>query len=737
MSRDAPRTATAAPPIADSHRELARDVARMIADGFRTYRSRFQTITLAAGERFCEGDWRGVQDANNERLAIYAVYVDAVVRDVEARASGPLDPALWPEIRAAYVELIRTEYNAELFETFFNSLHRTLTDDGPVSDNEMFVTSEFPTPPVAPRESQTRVYRPDGGIVEMMRQIARELPFARTSPEALPWQDIDRDIGNVLRSLVEARPEIDSVDGLEVEILRPLFYRNKGAYVVGRIRYNDEYWPLALPLLLDEDRQVYIDTLICDEDELSVMFSFTRAYFMVYTDHPHALVDFLSSMLPNKKRSELYSSIGLHKHGKTVFYRDLLDHLASSDDRFVIAPGIKGMVMSVFTLPSYQTVFKIIKDRFAPQKHITHEEVREKYHIVKKHDRVGRMADTQEFENLVLPRARFAPELIDELLEVAASSVELTGDEVKIRHLYTERLMTPLNLYIETADEPAVREALDEYGNAIKQLSAANIFPGDMLLKNFGVTRHGRVVFYDYDEICYLTDVNFRAIPEPSTPEQELAAEAWYTVGRNDVFPEEFRRFLFGRPRIKQIFTELHGELFDPAYWRGLQAAIREGQVMDVFPYRRKKRFLRQGRPLPGGISDELTTHGPDEEPPSRIPPQAPTGAVASGDGLDTLVRADAGASHRALAALTGMNRIGIDEYRVAPGARFSIAPGLARPLAEAFVFVVAGNGVLQANGDSRTVSAGDFLGIDAAPEGVSLTNTGSVELVCLFGATG
>jgi isocitrate dehydrogenase kinase/phosphatase len=737
VSRDLRQVDAAAAATGAARRELAHDVARMIADGFRIYRSGFQTITLAAGERFCEGDWLGVQDANSERLAIYAVHVDAVVRNVESRARGPLDAALWPEIRAAYVELIRSEYNAELFETFFNSLHRTLTDDGPVSDREMFVTSAFPTPPVPPRESLTRNYRPDAGIVEMMRQIARELPFARTSPAALPWQDLDRDIGNVLRSLVEARPEIDSVDGFEVEILRPLFYRNKGAYVVGRIRYNDEYWPLALPLLLDESRQVYIDTLICDEDELSVMFSFTRAYFMVYTDHPHALVDFLSSMLPNKKRSELYSSIGLHKHGKTVFYRDLLEHLASSDDRFVIAPGIKGMVMSVFTLPSYQTVFKIIKDRFAPQKHITHQEVREKYHIVKKHDRVGRMADTQEFENLVLPRARFSPELIQELCAVAASSVEVTDHEVKIRHLYTERLMTPLNLYIETAGESAVREVLDEYGNAIKQLSAANIFPGDMLLKNFGVTRHGRVVFYDYDEICYLTDVNFRAIPEPTTPEQELAAEAWYTVGKSDVFPEEFRRFLFGRPHIKQLFTELHGELFDPEYWRGLQAAIREGQVMDVFPYRRKKRFLRQGRPLAGGVIDELTGHVPGADPPARTPPQAPTGTVATGDGLDTLVRADPAATHRTLAALTGMSRIAVDEYRVAPGERRSIDPHAELRCAEAFVFLVAGTGVLHANGASHPIGAGDFLGIGATPVAVSVTNTGSVELVCLVGATG
>ena len=422
-------------------------------------------------------------------------------------------------------------------------------------------------------------------------------------PIQAPWRNMDRDIGNLLRSLVDERPEITSPEGLSIELLIPIFYRNKGAYVVGRLNFESSSWPIAFPLHRDSDGHLYIDTLICDEDELSVVFSFTRAYFMVLTDYPHALVDFLQELLPNKKRSELYASIGLHKHAKTVFYRDLLDHLDNSDDDFVVAAGIKGMVMTVFTLPSYQIVFKIIKDVFPPQKNMTAADVREKYRIVKAHDRVGRMADTQEFENLVLPRDRFDAELLDELVREAPSSVCVEPDQVRILHCYTERLMTPLNLFIEdvldSEDPRALDNALDEYGNAIKQLAAANIFPGDMLLKNFGITRHGRVVFYDYDEIGYLTDINFRAIPEPRTPEDEMSSEPWYTVGKNDVFPEEFRRFLFGKPTIKQRFIELHGELFDPDYWIGLQREIRDGQIVDVFPYRRKKRFIRQMRPEP------------------------------------------------------------------------------------------------------------------------------------------
>jgi isocitrate dehydrogenase kinase/phosphatase len=563
--------------------------SRIIFEGFKSYRDAFQSITRGAQFRFETGDWQAVQHANSDRLALYTIHIERVASQIHEALDGRLPSAAeWQSCRNEYEQLIGTQYNAELFETFYNSVHRHLTDDADVSDQEMFVRTCHPTPPVAAGEPLTRHYSTSDGVVEMVRQIIADLPFAA------PWRNLDRDIGNVLRSLVDERREITTPVGLSVELLKPIFYRNKAAYVVGRLAFRDLFWPIAFPLHRDSRGSIYIDTLICDEDELSVVFSFTRAYFMVDTDFPHAMLDFLQELLPNKKHSELYASIGLHKHAKTVFFRDFLHHLDHSTDLFSIAAGIKGMVMTVFTLPSYQIVFKIIKDHFPPQKQVTAEEVREKYQIVKSHDRVGRMADTQEFGNLVLPLARFDQELLDELLRVAASSVRIEGNKVRIRHVYTERLMTPLNLFIEQAEPGALDEALDEYGNAIKQLAAANIFPGDMLLKNFGITRHGRVVFYDYDEICYLTDVNFRAIPEPRTPEEEMSSEPWYSVGPNDVFPEEFRRFLFGRPAIKRRFTELHGELFDPEYWRELQRVILDGQVMDVYPYRRKKRFIRQ-----------------------------------------------------------------------------------------------------------------------------------------------
>ena len=559
------------------------DIARTILDGFRAYRDAFGAITEAAKTRFETADWQSVLSANRTRLDLYREHLRPVAAELTDVELGRDD---WRGIKLAYHELSCAAWDAELAETFFNSIHRAVTSDQAVDDTQMFVTTALSPNRALDRDAIVRRFTPENGVFDMVRDILHAFRFS------LPWRHLDQDVSNILRSLAEERPEITTTHGLAVEILTSIFFRNKGAYLIGKLIFEDRAWPVALPILNDNGR-LYVDTLICDEDEFSIMFSFTRAYFMVATPRPRALINFLQELLPNKKISELYAAVGLYKHGKTEFYRGFLEHLAVSSDQFVIAPGIKGMVMSVFLLPSYQTVFKIIKDRFPAQKNTTASEVRAKYTMVKSHDRVGRMADTQEFQNMSFPRARFSDALIAELQLVAANSLVLTDDLVIIKHLYTERQMTPLNLFVEQASAAELLGALDEYGNAIKQLAGANIFPGDMLLKNFGVTRHGRVVFYDYDEICYLTEVNFRRIPEPRNDDEAMSSDAWYSIAPNDVFPEEFRKFLFGKRNVKAQFMQMHGELFTPEYWRSLQDLINQGHVLDVFPYRRKKRFAR------------------------------------------------------------------------------------------------------------------------------------------------
>jgi len=566
---------------------LEQRIAETILQHFDLCYGQFLEITRGAQNRFEQADWQGVQDAQAQRIKVYDHHVGetAALLKLQMGEMYASQPFL-RKVKTSYIRLLRSYPNYEVAESFYNSVYRRIYHHRNIDPANLFILSSH-----IPRARQnlpplTRSYHSHGGLVELVRQILEQVPFT------LPYEDLQRDLGCIEQLLAsDDVPEGFRQQEMRAEMAKEVFYRNKGAYLVGLLQAGEQEYPLVLPLLNNEQGGVYLDSLVYDWNEVSIIFGFARSYFMVNAPVPAELVKFLHKLMPNKTDYEIYTAIGCQKHGKSEFYRHFLNHLNLSKDQFVSAPGIKGMVMCVFTLPSYDTVFKVIKDRFDPPKDISKEKVKQKYYLVKEHDRLGRMADTQEFTNFELPRARFSEALLKELLEVAPSAVELHPDRVVIRHLYTERKMIPLNIFLENADEQQIRLAIDEYGNAIKQLAAANIFPGDMLFKNFGITRHGRVIFYDYDEICYMTECHFRHIPPPRYPEDELSAEPWYSVAPNDVFPEEFATFLLGKPLVRKIFYEYHKELLDADYWSALQARILAGEFEDVFPYGRHQRF--------------------------------------------------------------------------------------------------------------------------------------------------
>ena len=567
----------------------ARRIARTILNGFESYFAEFQNITLGARHRFETARWQAVQEANIERLDLYKHKVNRVSRLAGEVSSKELsDLELWSEARTAYAQLVSSHSNYEIAETFFNSIFCTVHTHEHIHDRHIFVMPSRPldSKPLPEYSIYVR-YDASAGLVAMLDRILDDYQFA------LPWEDRERDIANIVRALENDLLVRAGGDGklLRVDVLESVFYRNKAAYIVGRAMVGGQLIPFILPCLNNESGGIYIDTVLFDADDASIIFSFTRTYFMVDAPVPSRYVRFLLSLMPQKGNAELYNSIGFNKHGKTEFYRDIIGHMKQSDDLYVIAPGIKGMVMTVFTLPSFGVVFKVIKDRFDPPKQVTEEIVREKYRLVSRSDRAGRMADTQEYANFIFYRNRFSEELIAELQRVAPSKLWMDEKWIIIRHLYVERRMEPLNIYLTHAGPDAVRDAMDEYGSAIKQMAAANIFPGDMLLKNFGVTRHGRVVFYDYDEICPLTECNFRKIPEPRNEEDMMSGQPWYTVAESDVFPEEFRLFFSGNPVARSGFEAQHADLYDYRYWQELQQRIRDGFVFDTFPYRRSKRF--------------------------------------------------------------------------------------------------------------------------------------------------
>jgi isocitrate dehydrogenase kinase/phosphatase len=569
--------------------------ARIILNGFESYFAEFQNITLGARSRFENADWLGIHEATIERLDLYKVKLRAVLGTVELVAGHELrNYDFWRDARRVYAGLIRNHNNFEIAETFYNSVFNAVFQHKQVRNDYAFVFSSQGDIPLADSSQVLRYYRMESTVKDMLRELLSDYRLN------IPYEDLERDL-RFIREAIE--DELVNIPGFEIDpadvrlqVLTNHFYRNKGAYIVGRILTGRHTMPFVLPILHNEDGAVYVDTVLFGSDRVSVVFSFTRSYFMVDATIPSQYVLFLAKLMPAKPISEIYNCMGFHKHGKTYYHRSAVRHMEATTDKFVIAPGIKGMVMSVFTLPSYPFVFKVIKDRFTPPKEVTREEVMAKYRLVKRSDRAGRMADTQEFTNLAFARDRFSDELIEELYEVAPSLISEHGRALIIRHLYVERRMTPLNLYLQDVDDDELLEVMDEYGNAIKQLAAANIFPGDMLLKNFGVTRHGRVVFYDYDEIVPLLDCNFRRIPPPRDEFEEMSSQPWYSVGPNDIFPEEFRLFFSGNQRARKAFDERHSELYDAAFWQGLQQRIRSGYVESFYPYRRRLQFPREDR---------------------------------------------------------------------------------------------------------------------------------------------
>jgi isocitrate dehydrogenase kinase/phosphatase len=580
--------------VHEARADLTEGVARAILAGFDKHYRLFREAARQAKRHFEAADWAAMRTLARERIQMYDRRVNEAVESVRGTyPQAERDESLWPAIKLAYIGLLHEHRQPECAETFYNSVACQVLHRRYYRNEFIFWRPAVATEHLEGDEPTYRCYYPrEKGLRGALRAIVADFGLAN------PFEDLRRDMRSVLRALRTHFPRPMRVyPSLQVQVLGSLFFRNKAAYVIGKIVNGHREYPFVVPILQNERRELYLDALLLDPDQLQLLFSFARAYFLVDMEVPAAYVSFLRQLMPKKPRAEMYMSVGLQKQGKTLFYRDLHYHLKHSSDDFIVAPGIKGMVMLVFTLPSFPYVFKVIRDHFAPPKEMDRQTVKDKYQLVKYHDRVGRMADTLEYSLVALPLERFAPELIEELKTHAASSIEFEGDQIVIKHMYIERRMVPLNLYVEQAvhdgDEAGLRHALDEYGNAIKELAGANIFPGDMLLKNFGVTRHNRVVFYDYDEIAYMTDCNFRRIPPPTSFEDEMAAEPYWSVGPNDVFPEQFERFLVANPRAREIFLERHRDLTDPQFWTDSQARIRAGIQEDVFSYPESCRFRR------------------------------------------------------------------------------------------------------------------------------------------------
>ena len=567
-------------PVAAAGAALARECATDALAAFERYNADFRAITRRAPTRFEERDWQGSQRDAVERIELYSRHVESTVAGLKLKL-GPdaLDPLLWHAIKDAFTNFIAALADAEFRKTFFNSLTRTFFGTIGVAPEIEFVALDLdPLARVAEYDFMAS-YANRGSLKLLFEEV---LSAFRCKA---PWRDFDRSASYVAEEVERHITTLGERRGAShLEMIRPAFFQITRAYLVGRVVGRDWHAPLVIALK-NTERGVLVDTVMTKDADVSILFSFTRSYFHVDLERVGKAVLFLKQLMPQKPVSELFTVIGRAKQGKTERYRELFRHLQSATDQFVLAPGERGLVMVVFTLPSFDVVFKLIRDQFPVQKNIVRADVLRKYELVFKHDRAGRLVDAQEFKRLRFPRRLFEATLLAELLSETAGSVHADGDDLIIDHCYIERRMIPLNLYQRQASGEDAALAVLEYGQAIRDLAYTNIFPGDLLLKNFGVTRHRRVIFYDYDELCLVTDCRFRELPTASSDEDEMRGETWYYVADNDVFPETFINFLGFDQALTEVFLKAHGELLTADWWRGVQDRIRANDVIEVLPY--------------------------------------------------------------------------------------------------------------------------------------------------------
>lgn len=565
-------------PLSMAEDFLARSCAADIRDAFADYNRRFAEITRRAKGRFEQRDWLAAHQDVVERIELYdqcAARTQAALEDkLGARLS---DKRLWSAIKLHYQESIADLLDQELNKTFYNTVTRRFFKTRGVDPNIEFVAFDIEPTDRITHPVERYSYAVTEDLARVFQRVLADFAFA--CPYAHPSTCADR-LAEATRQRFAhwGDPPIHSL-----ELLTTVFYRERRAYLIGRVFGEERFSPFVIALVNDA-QGIRADALLSTPRDLAQLFSFTRSYFLADFDTVGDAVVFLRVLLPRKPIDEIYTTLGRAKQGKTERYRHFYRHFERSEERFELAAGERGMVMAVFTLPSYALVFKIIRDRFAAPKDMTREEVSAKYRLVFRQDRVGRLIEAQEFQHLRFPKHRFTPAVLEDLLGTCAGSVLEDGDDLVLKHVYTERRLRPLNLYLREAEPEAARAALLDYGQAIKDLAMSNIFPGDLLLKNFGVSRYGRVIFYDYDELCLVSECRFRQLPEPGD-EDDTRGNDWYYVDPRDVFPEQFIDFLGLDANQRALLLRAHAEIFDPRWWTQLQQRIARGEFADLPPY--------------------------------------------------------------------------------------------------------------------------------------------------------
>ena len=549
---------------------------------FDLFYSRFQVITESAKTAFETRDYQASLIISKKRLSLYSDSMYKLGENL-SDAFSPIsrDQGLWEVIEEKYRQLVRNRYEGDLALAYIHSVRRALllgewspvdySFDVPSKANKNYSDFLFET-------FHTEAITTDL-LLDILRVPGFNVQYRELKVDAmLAAQRVKGDLDD----------RFSTYKIQKIEVIKGEFYRNRGAYIVGRIVLDNlSNVPLVIALL-NEEKGIYVDAILTSESAAFNIFSTTRANFHVNNEYYHELSEFLHSIIPKRTLGLSYSTIGFNHFGKVAVMEELKEELLSNDGKFDFAIGFKGTVAIGFQSRQSGYNLKVIRNSPTEQYKWGMFEgvpsVLEKYSRVHVINRTGSMLDNIIFYRVKLERIWFTNALLEELLNEASECVTLQGNFLFFRHLIVQRRLTPLPVYLETSSQAESEAAVINLGHCIKNNMAANIFNKDLDARNYGVGVFGGVYLFDYDALEKFTEVKIRTNQNQFEGEEEIPE--WFFEDGVVFLPEEIESGLRIPSRsLRRLFREVHGDLLQVGYYERIQDELRVGKVPSVRVY--------------------------------------------------------------------------------------------------------------------------------------------------------
>ena len=567
--------------------------AKWILQEFDAYYSESRHIPALAQQAFENRDPGQSLELSRRRLSIYSEVIEALgPKLLQSFPDLNKNEKLWKKVEKIYLPLIKGRYESDLASAFVNSARRMVCQG-----EWLFVDYGFIQPAKKPADFSKDIRRDYPGGAKVSAETVWDI--LKIPGFKIFYQDIQEDAhliaDKVNRDLKLGGRKADAVKS--IQMINAGFFRNRGAYLVGRIQLKDDsFKPFIIALLNDKDG-IYADAVLTSRAHAHNIFSSTLANFHVTNARYHELAAFLHTIMPRRSLGLHYSTIGFNHVGKVAVMNEIKDQIFENMEKFEPAVGHPGTVAIAFSSPSSTYTLKVLRDKPTAQykwgKFEGTQSVFNKYNRVHEINRTGSMLDNLIYYNLRFDDDWFDKPLLEELLSQASETVIRHGNTIIFKHLITQAKMIPIPTYIKSATRAKARMAIANLGHCIKNNAAANVFNKDLDARNYGIGDYMKVYLFDYDALEPFTTIKIRTNQDRFDGEEDVPD--WFFEEGEVFLPEEIEVGLRIEDReLSKYFRDVHGDLLTVEYWEGIQQTLKDGYVPATSAYPEDCRLVRE-----------------------------------------------------------------------------------------------------------------------------------------------